>query len=118
MNIPKIAYLQFTSSILFRQVSFETPWYFDIKVNVFYYARKAQMAEQWMQQKVWEHNNNTGARWGQAILHSLAKSDQPTSWRRQSFWLREKRQEIEGKRVALRARRIWLQQEKAKYGLP
>jgi hypothetical protein len=74
--------------------------------------------EQWLQQTLWEHNNNTGARWGQAILHSLAKFDQPTSWKRQSFWLRNKQHELAGKRATLQARRAWLQQEKAKYGLP
>ena len=74
--------------------------------------------EQWLRQTIWEHNNNTGARWGMAILRSLAKSDQPTSWQMQSFWLRTKQHELEGKRAALQARLAWLQQEKAKYGIP
>jgi hypothetical protein len=74
--------------------------------------------EQWLQQKILEHNNNTGQRVGQAILHTLAKSYRPTSWQRQSFQLRDKRNELEQKRRALHARRIWLQQEKVKYGFP
>lgn len=74
--------------------------------------------EQWLMQTIWEHNNNTGARWGQGILHALAKSDYPTPWKRRSFWLRNKQHELMGKRAALQARRAWLQQEKAKYGLP
>jgi hypothetical protein len=74
--------------------------------------------EQWLQQTIWEHNTNTGARLGQALLHALAKSYYPTSWKRQSFWLRNKQHELAGKRATLQARRAWLQQEKAKYGLP
>ncbi len=81
---------------------------------------EAQLAaeERWLQQKIWEHNNNTGARWGQAILHGLARNYRPTSWQKHGYWLRDRGRELEGKRVALRARRSWLQQEKAKYGLP
>jgi hypothetical protein len=74
--------------------------------------------EQWLQQTRREHNNNSGARWGQAILHALAKSDYPTSWKKRSFWLHNKQHELLEKRAALQARRAWLQQEKAKYGLP
>lgn len=81
---------------------------------------EAQLAaeEQWLQQEVWGHNNNTGARWGQAILHGLTKNYRPTSWQRHGYWLRNKHRELESKRVALRARRSWMQQEKAKYNLP
>jgi hypothetical protein len=74
--------------------------------------------EQWLQQKMWEHNNNTGARWGHALLYALAKSDRRTPWQRRAFWFRDKQHELEGKRAALQARRAWLQQEKARFGLP
>jgi hypothetical protein len=81
---------------------------------------EAQLAaeEQWLQQEIWKHNNNTGARFGQAILHGLTKNYRPTSWQRHGFWLRHKGREFESRRIALRAKRNWLQQEKAKYGLP
>ena len=81
---------------------------------------EAQLAaeEQWLRQEILEHNNNTGQRWGQAILHTLAKNYRSTPWQRQSFRLRDKYNELEQKRTALQARRIWLRQEKAKYGLP
>lgn len=81
---------------------------------------EAQLAakEQWLQQKILDHNNNRGQRWGQALLHVMAKSNRTTPWQRQSFRLRDKRNELEQKRRALQARRSWLQQEKAKHGLP
>lgn len=81
---------------------------------------EAQLAaeEQWFQQQIWMHNNNTGERLGYAVLFGLAKSHQYTPWQKKRFWLREKESELQGKRAALQARRAWLQQEKAKYGLP
>ncbi len=74
--------------------------------------------EQWLNQEIWMHNNNTGSRVGQALLFGLAKSYRSTPWQRRAHWLSNKRNELTAKRAAIQARRNWLQQEKWKYGLP
>lgn len=81
---------------------------------------EAQLAaeEQWLQQALWAHNNNTSKRFGQTILFTVGKMHHPTPWQQHGFQLRDKQNELQLKRSALNAKQIWLQQEKAKYNLP
>ncbi len=74
--------------------------------------------EQWLRQKEVELQQQQGARIAQAVLFALAKSNRSTPYQRQRAWLNRKWADFHGKRIALQARRSWLQAEKMKLGLP
>ncbi len=73
--------------------------------------------EQWLRQKEAELQQQQGARIAQAVLFALAKSYRRTPYERQRALLNRKWADFHSKRIALQARRSWLQGEKKKLGL-
>ncbi len=74
--------------------------------------------EQWLQQREIELRQRRGTGIAQAVVFALAKSHRSTPYEKQRAWLHRKWADFHGKRIALQARRSWLDAEKRKYGLP
>ncbi len=73
--------------------------------------------EQWLRQKEHEIEQKRGAAIALVLLQTFARVRTRTPYERQKNWLRWKYRELENKRVALRARRTWLQAQKTMYGI-